>query len=100
MVPQRANPLLAGTPTPPAGLMACDVGGSAFRKCRRPLNVLLTQRGPLVAFALERVQSVIKLLAAFLRLLAGSLQADVRICAQADPMTAAPNRVSKEPRPS
>jgi hypothetical protein len=39
--------------------------GGAFCKCRRALGVLLTQRGLLVAFALERINSVIKLLTAF-----------------------------------
>src|SRR5262245_1766510 len=100
IIPEGTNPMLAGTLTPPAGLMACDVGGGAFGKGRRPLGVLLAQRGPLIAFSLERVYSVIKLLTALLRFLAGLLQADVRIWAQASPMTAAANRVSKKPRPS
>jgi hypothetical protein len=99
VVPQRANPVLAGTFTPPARFVARDVGGSTFGKRRRLLAALPTQRGPLIAFALEWVYPIIKLLAALLGLLAGSLQADVRIPTEASPMTAAGNRVSKEPRP-
>jgi hypothetical protein len=60
-------------------------------------GVLLPQRGPLGAFALERIYSIINLLTALLRLLAGALKADVRICTQSDPVTAAADRISKEP---
>jgi hypothetical protein len=87
--------MLTGALASPSHLVACDVGGGAFGKCRRALGVLLTQRGPLVAFALERVYPLTKLLTTLLCLLPGSLQANVGICTQADPMTAATKRVSK-----
>ena len=58
VIPEGVHPLLAGMLAPPTDLMACDVCTSAFSKCRRLLGVLLTQRGPLIAFALERVKSI------------------------------------------
>jgi hypothetical protein len=59
--------------------VACDVSSGAFCECRHALGALLPQRGPLIAFALERVYSLIDLLTALLCLVAGSLQANVRI---------------------
>ena len=57
MIPQGGNPVLACTFAPPASFVACDVGGSAFAKCRRLLGALRQQRGSLVAFVLEWVKS-------------------------------------------
>src|SRR5262245_6601746 len=57
IIPQGSNPMLSGAPTPPSGLVACDVGSGAFGKFRCLLSVLLALRGPLVALALERINS-------------------------------------------
>jgi hypothetical protein len=89
--------MLASSLAPPASLVACNIGCGAFGKRWRLLGVLLPQRVPLIAFVLERVYPIIKLLATFLRLLASALKADVRVRTQAGPMTAASDRVSKEP---
>jgi hypothetical protein len=97
VIPQRTNPMWASAFAPPASFVACDVGGGAFGECRRLLAGLPTQRISLVAFELEWVYPIIKLLTALLRLLAGTLKTDVGISTEASPMAAAGNRVSKEP---
>jgi hypothetical protein len=65
--------MLASALAPPASFVACDVGGSAFAKCRRLLGARLAQRCPLVALVLERVNPLTKLPTALLRFLSGSL---------------------------